>query len=162
MPFLLSLLTNKFAIIGIAFALVIGFGAVQTHRFNAITAEYESFKVATKAAGIAAQQAADARIAADKERKEQSDAKYKTRIVALAANNERLRIERANRSELPASPPNTKCPDGLACFDRAILSGALQRLDAGVSGIIDEGDKVTLRLKLAVEWAMLPDYHGNK
>ena len=149
---LLALLANRFVIAGLAFALLGAWGAWNQHRFNAVTAEYESFKVATKAAGIAAQQAADARIAADKANKEKADATLKTRIANLAADNKRLRDNSAS-SSLPARPADTGCPETLACFDRGELDTAIRRFTQDVAGIVAEGAEVRLRLTTAMEWA---------
>jgi hypothetical protein len=149
---ILAILANRFVIAGLAFALLGAWGAWNRHQLNAVTAEYESFKVETKAAGIAAQQAADASIAADKERKEKSDAMLKTRITALAADNKRLR-DSAGASSLPARPADTRCPETWACFDRGELDSAIRRFTQDTSGLVAEGAAVRLQLTTAMEWA---------
>ena len=51
-----------------------------------------------------------------------------------------------------AAPAGSRSP-GLACFDRAELEQALRRLDAGISGLIDEGDAGAVGLNVARSWA---------
>lgn len=149
---ILALLANRFVIAGLAFALLGAWGAWNRHQLTSVTAEYESFKVATIAAGIAAQQAADARIAADKANKEKADATLKTRIANLAADNKRLR-DNSGSSSLPARPADTGCPENLACFDRGELDTAIRKFTQDVAGIVAEGAEVRLRLTTAMEWA---------
>jgi hypothetical protein len=149
---ILTLLANRFVIAGLAFALLGAWGAWNRHQYRSVTAEYEAFKVATKAAGIAAQQAADARIAADKANKEKADATLKTRIANLAADNKRLR-DNSGSSSLPARPADTGCPETLACFDRGAIDTALREFTGEVATLIGEGAEVRLRLTTAIEWA---------
>ena len=149
---ILALLANRLVIAGLAFALLGAWGAWNRYQFNAVTAEYESFKVSTKAAGIAAQQAADARIAADKVRKEQSDEKLNKRIATLKSDNVRLQ-RNSSASSLPAPAPDSKCPSGLACYDKGELEQTIRQLDAEVSQLVDEGSEISLRLDTAIRWA---------
>jgi hypothetical protein len=53
---------------------------------------------------------------------------------------------------VPAAPAGSRSPD-LACFDRAELEQALQRFDAGVTGLFDEGDTNAVGLNVARSWA---------
>jgi hypothetical protein len=54
--------------------------------------------------------------------------------------------------DAPAAPAGSRSP-GLACFDRAELEQALQRFDAGISGLFDEGDTDAVGLNVARSWA---------
>ena len=51
-----------------------------------------------------------------------------------------------------AAPAGSRSP-GLACFDRAELEQALRRLDAGISGLIAEGDAGAVGLNVGRRWA---------
>lgn len=112
---------------------------VQGLRLDAVQAEYDGFVATTKAQGEAAKKLAEATAAEDKRKKESSDYEYQTTIASLRADVKRMRDDRTRASFVPAAPAGSRSP-GLACFDRADLDGALRRLDAGISGLIEEGD----------------------
>ena len=140
-----------------AFVLGLSSGAggawwVQGLRLDALQAKYDGFVATTKAEGEAAKKLADAKAAEDKRKKESSDHEYEIRIAALTADVGRLRDARARSSYVPAAPAGSRSP-GLACFDRADLESALRRLDAGVSGLIAEGDADAVGLNVARSWA---------
>jgi hypothetical protein len=118
-----------------------------------ISDEYAEYRIKVEAAGRSAQAAADEANARNIKLKEASDASYRTALVALGSDIERLRKSRASTNYLPAKPADSACPEGWACFDRTLLEQALQRLDDGVSGIVAEGDSVRLRLSEAITWA---------
>jgi hypothetical protein len=115
-------------------------------------AKFAAFQAEVAAEGRASQKLADDRISREIARKVESDAKYKTADAARRSAADKLRDERARRNILPAPAADSASP-GRACFDRAILSAALRDFDTGVARLLDEGDQVALRLKLAVEWA---------
>ena len=140
-----------------SFALGLASGAggawkVQGWRLDAVKAEYAGFTATVKAQGEAAKKLADATAAEDKRKKESSDHEYQTTIAALTADNKRMRDDRARSSFVPAAPAGSRSP-GLACFDRAELEQALQRLDSGISGLVEEGDTDAVGLNVAREWA---------
>jgi hypothetical protein len=116
--------------------------------------ELATYRANVEAEGRSAQAAADARRKLDEQRKAASDESYSKALTVLGADIERLRKSRASGGYVPPSGPATPSPD-LACFSRAELEQAIQRLDAGVSGIVAEGDTVRLRLSTAIEWAKL-------
>lgn len=90
--------------------------------------------------------------AVDKAEKEKADADYQASIGIMRADAERLRNARASRRTVPAAPAGSVRPD-LACFDRAELERALKRLDAGLSGLVAEGDEGAVSLNVARRWA---------
>ena len=96
---------------------------------------------------------ADAIKARDIERKAASDESYSKALTILGGDIERLRKSRADTHYLPPASTDTRCPETWACFDRAELEQAIQRLDDGVSGIVAEGDQVRLKLDTAIQWA---------
>jgi len=135
------------------FALGLAFGGsgawwVQGQRLDAVKA----FVATTKAEGEAAKKLADATAAEDKRIKESSDHEYQITLAGLRADNKRLRDARAGSRIVPAAPAGSRSP-GLACFDRAELEQALQRFDAGIAGLFDEGDTDAVGLNVARSWA---------
>lgn len=115
-------------------------------------AKLAAFEVAVRAEGSAAQKLANDRIARERGRTDDTNAKYLVADAGRRAATERLRKSRPSGDIVPAAATGASDPDR-ACFDRAQLERALRSLDAGVSQLVDEGDQVALRLKLAVEWA---------
>jgi hypothetical protein len=89
---------------------------------------------------------------ADKQRKEASDASYTKALVLLSADANRMLNARSISDYVPAAPANSRSPE-TACFDRRQLEQALRRLDAGVSGLVGEGDETRLKLDTAIRWA---------
>ena len=125
---------------------------VQGLRLDATQSKYDGFVASTKAQGEAAQREAETKAKADRQLKESSDREYQTTIANLRADVKRMRDDRARASFVPAAPANSRSP-GLACFDRADLDGALRRLDAGISGLIEEGDAGAVGLNAGRRWA---------
>lgn len=139
-----------------AAAVILGLGAygwVQTARLDACNAKFSAFQAQVKALGDVA--AAKAKAENDRQAKllKESEAQSAKLKSDLSIANKRLRDERASSSRVPEAPAGSPKPH-LACFDRSELESALQRLDEGVSGFLDEGDQNTLRLKLSRDWAM--------
>ena len=138
------------------FALGLAFGGsgawwVQGLRLDALQSEYDGFVATTKAEGEVAKTLADAQAAEDKRKKESSDHDYQTTIAGLNADVKRMRDARAGIRYVPAAPAGSRSP-GLACFDRAELEQALRRLDAGVSGLVEQGDADAVGLNVARSW----------
>lgn len=137
---------------------VFGYGWIKgaQHGERKLAAFVESVKLeAAKSQALA-----DAKIAADKRNAESINTRAARDIARLRADADRLRNARARAIDLPAAGPvaggAAVCPDrpeGIACFDRGELLGAIRRLDAGVHGIAAEGDEVALKLTLARDWA---------
>ena len=125
---------------------------VQGLRLDALQSKHDGFVATTKAQGEAAKKEAEAKAKADRQLKESSDREYQTTIASLRADVKRMRDDRARASFVPAAPADSRSP-GLACFDRADLDGALRRLDAGISGLIEEGDAGAVGLNAGRRWA---------
>ena len=118
---------------------------------------FDSFKAQVKVEGEAAQKKADAEIAAHKLAKEQADAenvKTKSDLAGLYAAYRSLRDQRirSGSSILPPAAPGSADPQR-ACFDRTGLDNALSGLDAGVTGLLESGDKAIADLNTARAWA---------
>lgn len=126
---------------------------VQGVRLDNLQNKYDKFVNDTAALGKQAAMEKKATEAADKLKKEKSDVDHKTALSKLAADNKRLRNERAGRGYVPEAPAASRRPD-LACFDRSELDVALRRFDQEVSGIVEEGAANTLTLKDAQTWAV--------
>ena len=125
---------------------------LQGLRLDAVQAKYDGFVATVKAEGDAATKLAEAAAAEDKRKKESSDHEYQITLAGLRADNKRLRDARAGSRIVPAAPAGSRSP-GLACFDRAELEQALQRFDAGIAGLFDEGDTDAVGLNVARSWA---------
>lgn len=125
---------------------------VQGLRLDAVQSAFDGFVATTKAQGEAAQKEAEAKAKADRQLKESSDREYQTTITALRADVKRMRDDRARANYVPAAPAGSRSPS-LACFDRADLDGALRHLDAGISGLIEEGDTDAVGLNAGRRWA---------
>lgn len=139
------------------FALGLAFGIsgawwVQGQRLATTQARFDGFVGTVKAEGEAAKKLAEAKAAEDKRIKENSDHEYQIALAGLRADNQRLRDARAGSRIVPAAPAGSRSPD-LACFDRPELEQALQRFDAGISGLFDEGDTDAVGLNVARPWA---------
>ena len=144
-------------LLGAAFLIGLSSGAggawwVQGLRLDAVQAKYDGFVATTKAEGEAAQKLADAKAAEDKRKKESSDHEYETTIASLRADVKRMRDDRTRGSFVPAAPAGSRNL-GVACFDRAELEQAIRRLDAGVSGLVEQGDADAVGLNTARAWA---------
>lgn len=150
---LLTLVPLPYRLLGLALLAVALFGYGWIKGANHGEAKLQAFAESVRAEGIKAQAMADARIASDRQRKEASDASYSKALIALGADLERMRNARSSANNLPSTPADSKCPDGWACFDRPQLEQAIRRFDAGVSGIVGEGDQIALRLETAIRWA---------
>lgn len=115
----------------------------------------ESVKEAQAVAIVLAEQAkerAEKQAASDRAAKEKADEDLKASRADAASLARRLRNARAASSYLPPASPGSASPSR-AAFDRAELERAIQRLDAGVSGLIEEGDQARVGLDSAKRWA---------
>lgn len=126
-------------------------------KYDKLKAEYTGFVADVKAKGEVAQKIADKQKAAGIAAKERTDAENKTSIVALAADNERLRRAYPRGSTVPPAPAASKRSD-LACFDRTELGAATDGLLAELQGQAGEGAAATVDLNAAKNWAKKLDY----
>lgn len=151
---LLALLGNKFVILGVAFALLAGWGGWQKYQRVAVEQEFAEFRNEVAAAGIAAEKAKIEREALDRKNKEDADASNAKAIADATATISRLRSQiNSSRGFVPPAPATSTRPD-LACFDRAELERANRELVEGVRAGADEGTTATLNLNTAKRWAL--------
>ena len=150
----------------LAFALALagaaGWGAWKMHQhdakaYNALTAEYASFKGGVKGIGDAAKIASEKRKLLGIKAKEYADAKAVTDLAAARASVARLRADAAKRNSrggsVSAAPAGSRCPSEAVCFDRAEYQRALGDFDRRTRQLADEGTQVTTDLNTAREWA---------
>ena len=126
---------------------------LQSSRLASCKAEFVAFQADVRAKGeaaIAEAKRIDAENKAKKEKIDRENRKLRADNVRIAGE---LRQYRASRSYVPEAAPGARNPDR-ASFDRAELESAIQRLDAGVSGIVAEGDAARIDLNAAREWAL--------
>jgi hypothetical protein len=149
---LLTILPFPYRILALALlaASLFGYGFLKGAQHG--EAKLAAFTEQVKSEGIKAQAMADARVVADRQRKEASDASYTKALVLLSADANRMRND-AGSSSVPARPADTRCPETWACFDRAELDTALRRFTTDTAGIASEGAAITLRLETAIRWA---------
>jgi len=126
------------------------FGYVKGHASAEI--DFAEYKTKVETLGEAQAKRTAETIKADKERKENADATYKTRIAGLNAELSKLRNS-ASASSLPAAPADTRCPKEWACFDRSELDDAIRDFTTETAAIAGKGETVRLMLTSAIEWA---------
>lgn len=143
-----------YAAIGAAVA-ILGLGAlvaVQKSRYEALKAEYEQFKGGVQALGLAAKKAAEAKEAADRRNKEETDALHQAAVDSLNADIRRLHSDSSRGRRLSLPTPATASAAG-TCFDAPGFASAIRSLDDGILGIAEVGAKAVVDLDAAKRWA---------
>jgi hypothetical protein len=115
-------------------------------------AKLAAFTESVRAEGIKAQAMANARIAADRQRKETADREREKTIANLGARITSMRNANTNADRVPPAPASSPRPD-LACFDRAEYQRAYGEFVKGLRGLADEGTAATVDLDNAKGWA---------
>lgn len=111
-------------------------------------AEYNKFRSDVEAIAAEQERKANESIARWKKLKEKVDAENKMLRDNNAVLSKRLLDARSSSGYLPAPAPGSASANRIS-FDRAELDGAIRRLDAGVQGLIDEGDTARINLDTA-------------
>lgn len=90
----------------------------------------------------------------DKEQADADNAKTRSDLAGVYAAYRSLRDQRnrAGSSILPAAAPGAASPESIT-FDRSGLDRALSGFDAGVTGLLESGDKAIADLNTARAWA---------
>lgn len=117
-------------------------------------AEFSAFVNVAKAMGEAAKEKALKQEAADKKRKEDSDAENKDLRRELDVRRSQLRARTTSTagSLLPSPAPGSPSPDK-ATFDRTLLDRALRDYEAEVQELIGEGAEAVIDLDTGKRWA---------
>lgn len=142
-------------IVAMVTALAVGFGAawsIQGIRLDKERDKYNTLETNVKSAGQVANVVNKAKTDADLQLKKAADRDYQTSIARLNSDVKRLRDARSSRSYLPAAPAGSRSP-ALACFDRSELEQSIKQLDAGLSGLTEEGDAATIAINSLRGWA---------
>lgn len=84
--------------------------------------------------------------------KEKAENEYKTIILAIRADNDRLYKDRTSKSYLPSATNTTSNIDRI-CFSRDKLQSSIRRLDEGVSGIAGRCDGAEALIITIKDWA---------
>ena len=129
-----------------------GYAKIQTSRLESCKQGFEAFKATVKAQGELAATAAKKANLDHQKAMEDANAKSTKLLADNASLGKRLRLARASSGYVPPAPANSPSPDR-ACFDRAELERAIGDLDAGLQGIVGQGDAFALKLSTAQEWA---------
>lgn len=128
---------------------------VQSSRLASCKQEFAAFQADVKAKGDAAIKKAkriETENNAKKERIDRENKRLRADNVRIAGE---LRDARSRSRFVPEAAPGARNPER-ATFDRAELESAIQRLDAGISGIVAEGDAARIDLDAARKWAGNP------
>jgi len=148
MTLLLGLLKNPWVLLILAL-LACSFA---THGWIAEKAAFDRFKGGVEAVGKAQEERTASIIKLNNARKGEVDAKIKSLSSERDALADKLRQQRSSGSFVPPAAPGAAEPD-TACFSRAALESAIQRLDDRVSGLIKKGDQAIVDLNGDKEWA---------
>lgn len=137
----------------LAFGAIIGFIVWNSHRIERKNEELCRTIAVMEQAGKDATAAALKKEKEHEEKVKSLEARYSADLVALRADNERLRQYRPTvASAMPVAAPGARCPAEWACFDRAELSSALDRFVQDASGIAEEGSEDRLKLSMAIDY----------
>lgn len=139
---------------------IAGWGAYRMHehdvgKYDDLKKEYVTFQAQVEAQGKVAQAAADKQKAADIAAKEKSDAENKQAVAGLQSDLDRLRNQHPRGSTVPPVPAGAKRAD-LACFDRVLLSAAVDDLLGDLQKQAASGAAATVDLNSAKRWAISP------
>ena len=152
----IALPVGAYAAIGAA-VVIAGLGIavkVQTSRLAAVKAEHAGFVAQVKAIGEAAEKAAKLKEAEDLKRKEDADAetaRVRRDLAGVYDAYKRLRDSPSRRTFSEAG--GTSASPARACLDAAAANRALQAFDAGVAGLLEEGDRAIVDINTARRWA---------
>ena len=151
---MLLFLLNNWRVVALAVTISVLSATAGFYRWSANRWEtkYEDFVVEVRAAGLAAEAKAKAKEEADKKTKETVDAKYRTDLSKLRADNDRLRSERASRVYLPPSAPGAGGSE-TTCLATADAERAIRDFIEAASGLITEGDEARAALDNAKVWS---------
>lgn len=119
-----------------------------------IQRKFDGFVADTKRIGEQAEKEAHAEMLRNKLWKGLNDEKTNADLARLRLERDRLRNNRtgARGGLLPAAPSGASRPER-ACLDRADADRALREFEAGVEGLIAEGDEARVKLDGARRWA---------
>lgn len=111
-----------------------------------------AFENAVEQAGKEAEARSAATDESNRLAKKASDHEYETRIATLRTESKRLLESRSGSGYVPTETGTTAGSGDLVCFDREKLNAAIGRLDAGLSGIVEESDGQKERLNSVKSW----------
>ena len=168
MELLLTLLSNKWAWIGLMLA---GLGlslTIQTNRLEhaetartALQATFDGFKAQVAAEGKIAQQRADAQAKQDIQRAKEADDEAKKRYASLDAQYSAYRMRQrtsndTGRSLLPSTAQGAGS-NSQVCYSRETVdrefSAALERFRGRLEDSVQPYDKATIVARTCKEWA---------
>ena len=154
MTALLGLVPMPYRLLALALLAAAIFGYGWLKGANHVEAKFAAFQAEVAAEGRASQKLAEARIATERARKDESDAKYKTASANLRATTERLRKYADTPGYImPRTAPDTGIVEARACFDQRAIDDAIRAFATGTANLIGEGEEMRLRLDNAIQWA---------
>ncbi len=120
-------------------------------------ARLEAFRQSVAIEGAKAQALADAQTLRDKQRKEASDASYKTALVTLGADIDRMRKSAGPVGNILPASATAPGSSANACFDAADLErelrATLEEFRGKARAIVQKGDEARLKLDTAIKWS---------
>lgn len=148
---------TRWAVLAAALVAAGTFGAVKMHQhdqhaYDALAADFATFKAQVVAAGEAQEKRTAAISAHDELLKEEADHDHEAALTKLRADVASLRARRPDLGILPPATAGAGRAD-VACFDRGALESALRALVADVRGFVDEGSEAVVDLNSAKLWA---------
>ncbi len=153
---MLSILPAPYRIVGIILLAIacVAYGWMKGAEHG--EARLEAFRQSVAIEGAKAQALADAQTLRDKQRKESSDASYRTALTTLGRDIDRMRRDAGPIGRiLPATTTDPGSPAS-ACFDAAELErelrATLEEFRGKARAIVQQGDEARLRLATAIEW----------
>ena len=132
---------------GIAIMAVVGF----VWNCERVKTNYQELIASMKVAAQENDKRVKIAIAQAKKDKEKADNENKVSRSRIASLSSQLRDARSG-SYLPPATAGSASPATIT-LDRTALDAAIRRLDAGVQGLIDEGDQAVIDLDTAKRWA---------
>ena len=124
----------------------------QKAKTDLVKAQFSGFVEQTKIIGKQAQKNAIEKEKSDQAIKEKVDVENIRISSAIRVDARQLRDARSRGNFVPIKPTGSGSPE-TACFNRAKLEQAIQRLDDRISGIIERCDDAVVGLDTAKRWS---------
>lgn len=141
MPFLLTLATNRYFWLALAFAGLTAWGAYWRHDAKATEEAFSTYRAQVIAQGIVAAQKAKEIEARQKKAHDEVTDDLTKKLASLDALNKRLRDSRAGGGVLPSAPRTPEGAPARACADWSQLERALSAFVGETAGLAEEGDR---------------------
>lgn len=127
---------------------------VQTARLQACQADHAAFVATVEANGKAAEERAKKQEQDDRKRKVDADAENaKTRRDMAGVYDAYKRLRDSSASRFLSGSASSSGGPARACLDADAANRALSNFEAGVAGLLEEGDRAIVDMNTARRWA---------